>query len=72
MGLMSPHFAAWVLGRRDRVGALLVMSALCEALLVCAADTVGRLLGGAEEIPVGIVTSVLGAPVLLLLIRRSV
>ena len=70
VGLMSPHLAAWVLQRRDHVGALLLMSALCGALLVSVADMAGRLLGGAEEIPVGIVTSILGAPALLVLLNR--
>ncbi|WP_045704383.1 Fe(3+)-hydroxamate ABC transporter permease FhuB [Streptomyces rubellomurinus] len=50
-----------------------VGSALTGALLVVVADTVGRVLIGGVEIPVGIVTTVLGGPFLLwvLLGRRG-
>lgn len=40
-------------------------SALTGAVLVVLADTVGRVLIGGVEIPVGIVTTVLGGPFLL-------
>ncbi len=40
-------------------------SALTGALLVALADTLGRVLIGGVEIPVGIVTTVLGGPFLL-------
>jgi iron complex transport system permease protein len=40
-------------------------SALAGATLVVAADTAGRLIGAAGEVPAGIVTSVLGGPFLL-------
>lgn len=42
-----------------------VGSALIGAALVVAADTLGRLAGGSAELPVGVVTSVLGGPFLL-------
>ncbi|WP_030057885.1 MULTISPECIES: Fe(3+)-hydroxamate ABC transporter permease FhuB [Streptomyces] len=43
-------------------------SALTGALLVALADTLGRVLIGGVEIPVGIVTTVLGGPFLLLVL----
>lgn len=34
------------------------------------ADLVGRLVGGAEEIPIGVVMAVCGVPLLVVLLRR--
>ena len=47
---------------------VLPLAALFGAILMVAADLTGRLLG---ELPVGVVTAVLGAPFFLVLLRRS-
>jgi iron complex transport system permease protein len=52
-------------------GPCLLPSALFGALLVVAADLLGRRLFAPVEIPVGVVTGVLGAPYLLWLLARS-
>jgi iron complex transport system permease protein len=47
---------------------VLPLSAIAGAALLAYADLVARLLG---EIPVGVVTAVLGAPFFLLILRRA-
>jgi iron complex transport system permease protein len=49
----------------------LVASALCGALLVLAADLVARRAFAPTELPVGVVTGVIGAPYLLYLLARA-
>ncbi|MER7668386.1 Fe(3+)-hydroxamate ABC transporter permease FhuB [Kitasatospora sp. NPDC096128] len=70
VALAAPVLAARLAGP-TRVPVL--GSALTGALLVVLADTLGRVLIGGVEIPVGIVTTVLGGPFLLwvLLSRRT-
>ena len=46
-------------------------AALCGAALVPAADVAGRAILSGTDLPVGIVTSLLGAPVFLYLLGRS-
>jgi len=69
IGLIVPHAARALVGARHRF-ALPAAAALGAALLV-AADTVARTAFAPQEIPVGVITGALGAPVLLLLLRRS-
>ncbi|SDM46197.1 iron ABC transporter permease [Ensifer sp. YR511] len=68
IGLVVPHLARFLAGRH--FAAVLPLTALIGATLVVAADLVGRLAGGAEEIPIGVVTAFAGAPFLLVLLRR--
>ncbi|MEZ4502578.1 MAG: iron ABC transporter permease [Dehalococcoidia bacterium] len=67
IGLMVPHVARLAVGGDYR--AVVPLSALLGALLLVLADTLARVVIAPVEIPVGIVTAVLGAPALLLLIR---
>lgn len=69
IGLIVPHAARSLVGVRHRV-ALPAAAALGAALLV-AADTVARTAFAPQEIPVGVITGAIGAPVLLLLLRRT-
>jgi len=69
VGLMVPHLARAIAGHR--FGLVLPLSACLGAALVTGADLVGRLAGGAEEIPIGVVTAFAGAPFLLYLLRRA-
>lgn len=50
---------------------LVPAAALLGATLLVAADAVGRTLGGAVEVPAGVVSAALGAPFLLLLLARG-
>jgi iron complex transport system permease protein len=66
VGLVAPHVVRLVVGPNARL--VLPLSALLGASLMTGADLVARLLG---EIPVGVVTAVIGAPFFLALLRRS-
>ena len=68
VGLVSPHIV-----RRLVVvthGPLLVLSALAGAVLLLAADVAARTLIVPQELPVGLLTAVLGGLYLLVLLRR--
>jgi iron complex transport system permease protein len=68
VALVAPQIAQRLVGGRT-VG--LLPSAACGALLVVAGDLLGRRVFAPTEIPVGIVTAVLGAPFLLFLLARA-
>ncbi len=67
VGLVAPHAARLLVGSDHR--ASLPLAGLLGASLLVLADTLARTAWAPTEIPVGIVTAVIGAPVLLLLIR---
>ena len=69
VGLIGPHAARLLVGSRHIV--LLPASALLGALLVVIADALGRGLLPPLEIPAGIITTLIGAPYFLLLMRRQ-
>lgn len=70
IGLIAPHLVRLLVGADHRV--LVPLSALAGALVLLAADTLGRLVLAPAVLPVGAVTALLGAPLLLaLLLRRS-
>ncbi len=66
IGLVAPHLVRLVVGPNARN--VLPLSAILGAVLLVAADLVARLLG---EIPVGVVTAVIGAPFFLVLLRSA-
>jgi len=68
VGLVVPHVARVLTGPAHRW--LLPMSALLGAALLLLADTVGRTVVRPAELQVGIVTALVGAPVLVALVRR--
>ncbi len=68
VGLMVPHAARWLFGVDQRV--ILGVSMLLAPIVVLLADVIGRVLIAPAEMPVGIVTAFVGAPVLILLARR--
>lgn len=68
IGLMVPHVARWVFGVDQRT--ILVTSVLLAPVIVLFSDVLGRVLIAPAEIPVGIVTAFVGAPVLITLARR--
>jgi iron complex transport system permease protein len=69
VGLVMPHAARLILGPDHR--RLLPASALAGAIFVVIADLLGRVLLAPAEIPVGIITAIVGAPFFLFLLRRS-
>ncbi|KZE90614.1 iron chelate uptake ABC transporter family permease subunit [Microbacterium sp. TNHR37B] len=68
VGLMVPHVARWLFGVDQRL--ILAVSMLSAPVVVLASDVLGRILIAPAEIPVGIVTAFVGAPVLIALARR--
>jgi ABC-type Fe3+-siderophore transport system permease subunit len=66
VGLVAPHVVRLAVGPNARI--VLPLAALFGAILMVGADLAARLLG---EIPVGVVTAVVGAPFFLLLLRRT-
>nr|WP_181608922.1 iron ABC transporter permease [Nonomuraea soli] len=68
VGLAVPHIARWPAGSDSR--AQLLFSALVGPALLLLADVVGRLVLAPTELMVGVVTAFVGAPALLLAVRR--
>lgn len=69
VGLMVPHAVRLVSGSDLRW--LLPLSAIGGAVLLTLADTIGRVVGSPGEVEAGIVTAFLGAPVLIVIARRT-
>jgi iron complex transport system permease protein len=69
VGLIAPHGARRLVGASHR--ALLPAATLAGALLVTVADTVARTSFAPREVPVGIVTAMVGGPLFLWLVSRS-
>ncbi len=68
VGLVVPHIVRLLIGPRHQ--ALLPCSALAGALLLVVADTVSRAAVAPTELPVGIVTAILGVPFFISLLRQ--
>jgi iron complex transport system permease protein len=68
VGLTVPHLARALTGPGARW--LLPVSALLGASLLLAADVLGRVVARPAEIQVGVVTAVVGAPLLVAVVRR--
>ena len=68
VALVSPQIARRLVGGRS-LG--LLPATACGALLLVASDLVGRRVFAPTELPVGIITAILGAPYLLLLLARA-
>lgn len=60
VGIICPHVTKKLLGQDHRV--TLPVSCLMGSLLLLLADTASRSLGGGSALPVGAITSLLGAP----------
>ncbi len=69
VGLTVPHIVRRLTGSRHRT--LLPMGALTGAILLVWADTAARTVFAPQELPVGVVTALLGVPVFALLFRRT-
>lgn len=69
VGLTVPHMVRILVGPGH--APLLPLSALVGALLLLWSDTAARSLAPGQEIPVGVVTAAIGAPVLVALLRRQ-
>ena len=66
VGIICPHVTKKLLGQDHRV--TIPVSCLMGSLLLVLADTLSRSLGGGSALPVGAITSLLGAPFFLAII----
>jgi iron complex transport system permease protein len=66
VGLVVPHVVRLLVGPSARL--VLPLSAIGGAILMIGADLLARLLG---ELPVGVITAVVGAPLFVVLLRRA-
>lgn len=69
VGIVVPHLLRLAIGPGHRL--LLPATALLGAVLVLTADTFARMLAAPAELPIGIVTAVIGAPFFLVLLLRQ-
>jgi len=69
VGLILPHAVRFLVGSRHR--ALLPLSALAGAIFLVWADTGARTLFDPRELPVGILTALIGGPVFAVLMLRN-
>ena len=69
IGLIAPHMARRLVGDDHRL--LIPFSSVLGALLLLSADTLGRVVVGSGALPVGVITSFLGAPMFLYLLVRG-
>lgn len=70
VGLAVPHGARALVG--NDLPRVIIACALMGAVLVIASDVVARLVVAPEELPVGVMTALVGAPVLVHVARRGV
>jgi iron complex transport system permease protein len=66
LGLAAPHIARFIYGPAHRF--LVVQSALIGGLILLLADTAARSIAQPNELPIGLVTSIIGAPILIALV----
>ena len=66
LGLAAPHIARFIYGPAHRF--LVVQSALIGGLILLLSDTVPRSIAQPNELPIGLVTSIIGAPILIALV----
>lgn len=69
VGLVIPHLVRMLVGPGHRL--LLPGSALAGALIVVLGDVIARTVAAPSEIPLGVLTALVGSPVFFLLLRRT-
>lgn len=68
VGLIMPHIARLLVGARHRV--MVPVCAVAGGLFLLWVDVLSRLIARPEEVPLGVVTGIIGAPVFLILMGR--
>jgi iron complex transport system permease protein len=69
VGLIVPHMCRLLVGTDHRW--LLPFTAVSGAALLVAADVVGRLIARPDEVEVGVITALIGAPLFIWIVRRQ-
>lgn len=68
VGLIVPHIARMMMGSDHKY--TIPFSMVLGSIVLLVADTLGRTIGGAVEIPVGVIMSIVGGPFFLYLLRK--
>ncbi len=68
IGLMVPHCVRWFVGPDQPW--IFIYSLVVAPMLLLLSDIIGRIIMFPAEVPVGIITGFVGAPILLILVRR--
>jgi iron complex transport system permease protein len=68
VGLLVPHLAGYIVG--TRAIRLLPVAALLGAIALVGADTLARSVAQSTEVPVGVVTALVGAPIFVFMLYR--
>ena len=68
VGLIVPHIARMIMGSDHKY--TIPFSMVLGGMVLLVADTLGRTIGGAIEIPVGVIMSIFGGPFFLYLLRK--
>ena len=68
IGLVVPHMMRLIIGSRHRL--LIPVSALAGGTLLLIAEMIARTIIAPQQLPVGVITSFIGVPVFLYLLRR--
>lgn len=69
VGLVVPHLCRMLIGPDHRW--LLPFSAVIGALLLLCSDVIGRVIARPQEVEVGIITAIIGAPFFIWIVRRQ-
>jgi iron complex transport system permease protein len=69
LALAAPHITRFIIGPSNRP--LIIGSTLLGALTLLVADTVARTIAPPHELPIGLITSLIGAPILILVLRKN-
>lgn len=69
VGLMIPHITRLIMGPDHRL--LLPASVIVGAIFLVICDAIARILTGAAELPVGVITAIAGGPFFIYLLRRK-
>ena len=69
VGLMVPHIARWIVGPDQRW--IISYSIVIAPVVLLVSDVIGRVILWPSDVPVGVVTAFIGAPVLIHLVRRA-
>ena len=69
VGLMIPHLMRMIVGPNHRV--LIPTTCLSAAIFMILSDILSRTLFPPLEIPIGVITAIFGAPVFMILLKRS-
>ena len=69
VGLMVPHLMRLIVGHNHKI--LIPTACIAAALFMIFCDVLSRTLLAPMEIPIGVITALVGAPVFILLLKQN-